>query len=168
MSDEIGSGDILDSVVQDSSVSPEDLPSPSSMLHLNVDLSHDCPEFLQAVLRSSDTRVQCFKTTTLLGGKCGNLASPELIPLTCLSPQQQLRGKQLKCRWVLSPPVTGGRFRTGISERKGILHEKSLVIIRSSVFCAVLSIHDHLLELHCLRGSTTSRPLVQSMKPTLC
>jgi hypothetical protein len=30
------------------------------------------------VMRSSDTRVQCFKTTALLGDRCGNRASPEM------------------------------------------------------------------------------------------
>ena len=47
------------------------------MLHLNVALY--CPEFLPAAMRSSDTRVQCFKTTALLGGRCGNRASPEML-----------------------------------------------------------------------------------------
>ena len=37
-----------------------------------------CPEFLQTVIRSLDTRVQCFKTTSLLGDRCGNRASPEM------------------------------------------------------------------------------------------
>jgi hypothetical protein len=45
-------------------------------------------------------------------------------------------------------------------ERIWILHEKYFVIIRSSGFCAALSIHTHLLELHCLRGSTTKKKTV--------
>jgi hypothetical protein len=56
---------------------PETLSSPSTMLQLNVTLY--CPEFVSVVMRSSDTRVQCFKTTVLLGGRCGNRASPEMF-----------------------------------------------------------------------------------------
>jgi hypothetical protein len=47
------------------------------MFHSNVALY--CPEFLPAVMRSSDTRVQCFKTTTFLGVRCGNRVSPEIL-----------------------------------------------------------------------------------------
>ncbi len=57
---------------------------------------------------------------------------------------------------------------TVLQERKGILHaksEKDYVVIRSSGFCTDLSIHTHLLQLHCFRGNTTSSPLVYSMKP---
>ncbi len=84
----------------------------------------------------------------------------------CLGSHQQMRGKQLKCRWVLSPDVTGGRFRTSITGTEGDTSWKYLFIIRSPGFCATLSIHTHLLELHSLRG--TSSPLVQSMKPAHC
>ncbi len=57
---------------------PQTLPT-TSMLHLNVVVY--CPEFRTWGMRSSDTRVQYFKTTALLGGRCGNLdwVSPELI-----------------------------------------------------------------------------------------
>ena len=72
MSDEIGSGDSLVSLVQDGSISPTDLVIP---VH-NVAL--ECG-FLPAVMRSSDTRVQCFKTTVLFGDRCGNRSSREMI-----------------------------------------------------------------------------------------
>ncbi len=77
MSDEIGSGDSLASVVTDASVSPAGLDIPVHNVALECGLY--CPEFLPTVMRSSDTRVQCFKTTALLGGRCGNRASPEML-----------------------------------------------------------------------------------------
>ena len=57
---------------------PQTLPA-TSMLHLNVAVY--CPEFRPWGMRSSDTWVQYFKTTALMGGRCGNLdwVSPELL-----------------------------------------------------------------------------------------
>jgi hypothetical protein len=45
--------------------------------------------------------------------------------LTCLSPHQQIRGRQLKNQWSLCPVVVGERLRTTVlQERHGVLLEE--------------------------------------------
>ena len=76
------------------------------------------------------------------------------------------------CTWTCWPSgyykttkCKGGRIRIWhiISNS---FSKPSSTLTKSSGFCDTLSIHTHLLELHCLRGNTTSRPLVDSMIPT--
>ena len=69
--------------------------------------------------RPCHPRPQCCtcvsRQQSCLGAGVGTEHLPKCFSLTCLGPHQQMRKKQLTCRWVLSPAVPGGSFRTSIT-----------------------------------------------------
>ncbi len=73
------------------------------------------------------------------------------------------RCPQLSCPHSPQLLCQGEGFVPVCRKGRGYFMKNIFVIIRSSGFCVVLSIHVHLLELHC--WSTVSSPLVESMKP---
>ncbi len=131
---------------------PKTLPSPSTMLHLNVDLYSDNSDEVIGY------KSPVFQDNSLAWGQVWEPSiSRNAFPWHVWDHINRWGRNNwrvggcclLLCQGESSVPV--------LQERIWILHEKHFVIIRSFGFCAVLSIHTHLLELHCLRGSTTKK-----------
>jgi len=105
-----------------------------------------------------------FLSTDFLGGMCGKLES---VTVEVLSPVMSTSTPTDEGETTEEPVVVvsccgGGKVvyqYCKTLERHGVLHEEYAVGIGSSGFSATLSIHTHLLQLYCLRGSVTCIPL---------
>ncbi len=159
MSDEIGSGDNLASEVQDALISPTDLAIP---VH-NVAL--ECGFVLSRISSSSD-EVIGYKSPVFQDNNltCGQVWEPSIsrnaFPWHVWDHINRWGRNNWRVGGCCLLLWQGEASVPVLQERIWILHEKYFVIIRSSGFCNALSIHTHLLELHCLRGSTTKKKSV--------